>query len=181
MYHNGRMDMRERILAVTRRLTLDRGVVPSLNSVADEAGVSKGGLIHHFPTRAALVDGLARQALDEIDAAMIAAAASGTAASAWRRLSVPAGDDLELFRAMAISHRALEQPGEATVQAAAEAIRRWEALIADEVGDIVLARVIRLVGDGLAMNAIVGTDSPDPAGDLRSIEAALLANRRAPA
>ena len=127
--------MQARILDEARRLTLERGVVPSLNAVAEAAGVSKGGLIHHFPTRAALVDGLARQALDEIDRAMVAAAEVGGAASAWLRLSVPSGDGLELFRAMAVAHRALEAPGADTVLAAAEATARWEALIAKEVGD----------------------------------------------
>lgn len=70
-------DMRARILSETRRLTIDAGAIPSLNAVADAAGVSKGGLIHHFPTRDSLVEGLAREALAEIDDAMTEAAARG--------------------------------------------------------------------------------------------------------
>ncbi|MUN05755.1 TetR family transcriptional regulator [Agromyces luteolus] len=167
------MEMRERILEVTRNLTIERGVVPSLNAVADAAGVSKGGLIHHFPTRAALVDGLARQALEQVDRAMSAAAGEGRAASAWLRLSVPEGDDLDLFRAMAVAHRAMESPGDETIAAATEAAERWERLIADEVGDPVRARIIRLVGDGLAFNAFAGTDAA-PAGDLDRLERSLL-------
>ncbi len=172
------MAMRETILAHTRRLTLEHGVVPSLNAVADAAGVSKGGLIHHFPTRAALVDGLAAQALSQIDVAMAAAAHAGTAAPAWLRLSVPAGDDLDLFRAMAIAHRTLGEPGAGIVAAATEAIVRWERLIAEEVGDPVLGRIIRLVGDGLAMNALVGTAGPDSTGELAELEARLLPGSR---
>ncbi|MFC0682324.1 TetR/AcrR family transcriptional regulator [Lysobacter korlensis] len=172
------MDMRERILAETRRLTLHHGVVPSLNTVADAAGVSKGGLIHHFPTRAALVDGLAQQALADVDLAMTAAARAGTAASAWLRLSVPVGEDLEVFRAMAIAHHALGEPGTVTVQAATEAIRRWERLIAEEIGDRVLARIIRLVGDGLAMNALVGTADRDSGQELDELVERLVAQRR---
>jgi AcrR family transcriptional regulator len=173
------MDMRARILAETRRLTLERGVVPSLNVVAEAAGVSKGGLIHHFPSRAALVDGLAGQALDEVDAAMREAAAEGNAASAWLRLSVPSGDDLELFRAIAIAHRALEAPGAATVAAADEATATWERMIADEVGDAVRARVIRLVGDGLAMNALAGVGAPLGDDELTELEQHLIGRRRA--
>jgi AcrR family transcriptional regulator len=173
------MDMRTRILSETRRLTLERGVVPSLNVVAEAAGVSKGGLIHHFPSRAALVDGLAGQALDEVDAAMREAAATGNAASAWLRLSVPTGDDLELFRAIAIAHRALEAPGAATVAAADEATARWERMIADEVGDAVRARVIRLVGDGLAMNALAGVGAPLGDDELAELERHLIGESRA--
>lgn len=172
------MDMRTRILAEARRLTLERGVVPSLNVVAEAAGVSKGGLIHHFPSRAALVDGLAGQALDEVDAAMREAAATGSAASAWLRLSVPSGDDLELFRAIAIAHRALEAPGAATVAAADEATAAWERMIADEVGDAVRARVIRLVGDGLAMNALAGIGAPLGDDELNELEQHLVGGRR---
>jgi AcrR family transcriptional regulator len=174
------MQMRDAILAEARRLTLERGVVPSLNAVAEAAGVSKGGLMHHFPTRAALVDGLAGQALDEVDRAMSAAAESGSAASAWLRLSVPAGEELELFRAMAVAHRALEAPGAATIAAATEATARWERMIADEVGDPVRARIIRLVGDGLAMNALAGVGAPGGFDDsLSELERALLTKPRA--
>lgn len=172
------MDMRELLLAKTRELTLARGTIPSLNDVAAAAGVSKGGLIHHFPTRAALVDGLARDALEQIDRAMVEAAASGDAAAAWLRLSVPAGDDLELFRAMAVAHRALEAPGATTIAAAGEATSRWERLIADEVGDPVLARVIRLVGDGLAMNAIAGLADAEGADHLGELERHLIPSHR---
>ena len=44
--------------------------------------------------------------------------------------------------------------------AAAEAAGRWEALIADEVGDALTARVIRLLGDGIASTPSLGSLSP---------------------
>lgn len=160
---------RDRILDVTRRLTLEHGTIPSLNAVAEASGVSKGGLMHHFPSRAALVDGLARRALDEIDLAMREAAAEGRAAAAWLGLSVPRGDDLDLFRAMAVAHRALEGPESGVLADAAAAIARWERLIADEVGDPVRARIIRLVGDGLAGNALAGLDDPVVDVDLATL------------
>ena len=94
-------------------------------------------------------------------------------------LSVPTGDDLELFRAMAIAHRALESPGEATVAAADRATAEWERMIADEVGDAVRARVIRLVGDGLAMNAIAGIGTAPSSDELRELEQHLIGERRA--
>ncbi|MBM3715418.1 MAG: helix-turn-helix transcriptional regulator, partial [Actinobacteria bacterium] len=80
--------MRDAILATARELILISGVVPSLNAVADAAGVSKGGLMHHFPSRAALIAGLAREAIAEMDREMVAAAADGSAARTWLRLSL---------------------------------------------------------------------------------------------
>ena len=116
------MDRRSRILNAARNLTLERGVVPSLNSTASAAGVSKGGLIHHFPSRAAPVQGLAIGALEELDAAMLAASVQGRAAEVWLRLSVPTGDDAALFRALAVAHRAVESPGDDVAAAAQEAV-----------------------------------------------------------
>ncbi len=168
------MDRRSLILDAARRLTLERGVVPSLNDVAATAGVSKGGLVHHFPSRAALVQGLAVAALEEVDAAMVTAAAEGRAAEAWVRLSVPTGDDVPLFRAMAIAHRAVEAPGDDVATAAQEAIARWEGMIQHETGDTVRARVIRLVGDGLAANVIAGIEPAPTAEHLDALLAVLL-------
>lgn len=152
------MDRKAAVLAAARQLTLEHGVVPSLNSVAALAGVSKGGLVHHFPSRRALVAGLAEAALHEVDAAMEAASAEGRAAETWLRISVPMGEDVALFRALAIAHRAVEEPGDTVADAARLAAERWEAMIAMEVGDPMRASVIRLVGDGLAANVIAGIE-----------------------
>lgn len=150
------MDMRDRILAETRRLALETGTVPSLNAVAAAAEVSKGGLIHHFPSRAALVHGLSLQAMTEVDDALAGAAGSGRVAETWLRLSMPGSIDADLFRALATAYRTVPTDEFDTIATAAAAADRWEAAIRDEVGDASLARVIRLVGDGLAMNAVAG-------------------------
>lgn len=157
------MDLRCRILSEARRLTIAHGVIPSLNAVAAAAEVSKGGLVHHFPTRAALVEALAGAAIEEVEDAMRAAAASGNAAETWIRISVPAGDDVRLFRALAIAHRAVESPGDVVAAAAEEAVHRWEAMIVQELGDAGRGRIVRLVGDGLAANVIAGIEAaPTP-------------------
>ncbi|MFE1644797.1 TetR/AcrR family transcriptional regulator [Microbacterium sp. P01] len=153
--------MRSHILETARRLTLEHGLVPSLNAVAEAANVSKGGLMHHFPTRSSLVVGLARQALDEVDVAMSAAAARGTAARTWLQLSLPEGDERALMRAMASSFQPTDDDFTLLLTDSASAIARWESLIAAEVGDATQAHVIRLIGDALVGNALVGLDSPN--------------------
>lgn len=167
------MDMRERILAEARRLALESGSIPSLNVLAAAAGVSKGGLTHHFPTRAALLEGLAAQAIEEVDAAMTLAAARGAAAETWLRIAIPADGDLELFRAMALAHHAAEPSARSVIDAADAAMRRWERLIVEEVGDPVRARIIRLVGDGLMANAVAGLDTDEGTVSLEQMIAAL--------
>ena len=152
--------MRLRLLDEARRFTITEGSVPSLNALAAAAGVSKGGLVHHFPTRAALVDGLARAAIAEVDHVMLAAAAAGTASVTWLQLASPKPAEADLFRALAAAYQSIEDDGTGTLTAAAEAAGRWEALIADEVGDALTARVIRLLGDGITFNTLVGVPVP---------------------
>lgn len=168
------MDRRALILAAARELALERGVIPSLNETAAAAGVSKGGLVHHFPTRAALVHGLAMAALEEVDAAMTSSASHGRAAETWLRMSVPAGKDVAVFRALAIAHRAVEVPGDGVAAASRDAIARWEGLIREEVGDADQARVIRLVGDGLFANVIAGIEAASTEEELGALFGFLL-------
>lgn len=65
----------------TRRALLDaagtalrlRGISASLDDIARQAGVSKGGLLYHFPTKDALVRTLAQDILDTYRAEVLAA------------------------------------------------------------------------------------------------------------
>lgn len=159
------MTSREDILASMRTLTLATGVLPSMDSIARDTGLSKGGLIHHFPTRAALIDGLIGQAIAELDAAMSSAAAAGHAAQTWLRLSVPTGEERELYRAMAVTLKAVgaTKAGPAHTAASAAisaAMSRWDALLTAELGDATTALMVRLIGDGLFLNALLDTMIP---------------------
>lgn len=167
--------MRDVILDAARRLLLRDGVMPSLNAVAETAGVSKGGLIHHFPSRAALLAGLAHAAIDEVDATMSAAAEGGSAAETWLRLSLPGVEERQLLQGLASAFRPSDPAMQGMLQEARAAMGRWEALIAAEVGDPVRARVIRLVGDALVANAVIGLD--DRTDLLGGLTAFLLADR----
>src|SRR5918995_7239284 len=94
------MSLRDRVLDALQRLVLAGDPTPTLDAVAAAAGVSKGGLLHHFPDRQALAHGLVHRALAETDATMATAAERGTAAATWLRLS--AADDSEQAAAPAL-------------------------------------------------------------------------------
>ena len=59
-------DKIERILAAARKILADGGYMTrfSLSAVAAEAGVSKGGLLHHFPNKEALLRSLSENLID---------------------------------------------------------------------------------------------------------------------
>lgn len=54
---------RERLLHAATHIILTKGAPQlTLDRVAEEAGVSKGGLLHHFPTKESLIIGLMKYA-----------------------------------------------------------------------------------------------------------------------
>jgi len=152
--------VRDRVLAAVQELVLAGDSAPTLDAVAARAGVSKGGLLHHFRDRRALVHDLARQAVNQTDATMTAAAARGAAAETWLRISAAAGPEQEATRALLSLLRVsaggrIDLPPEV-----AQASRRWQRLIEAEVEDPVRADVVRLTGDGLFVEALTG-DPPE--------------------
>src|SRR5918994_6637876 len=62
------MSLRDRVLDALQRLVLAGDPAPTPDAVAAAAGVSKGGLLHHFPDRRALAHGLVHRALAETSA-----------------------------------------------------------------------------------------------------------------
>jgi AcrR family transcriptional regulator len=71
----------DRLLDAAERLVVARGASHlTLDAVAQEAGVSKGGLLYHFPSKAALLEGMVRRHISDLEQRAdrhAAAAASG--------------------------------------------------------------------------------------------------------
>ncbi|PWD49557.1 TetR family transcriptional regulator [Serinibacter arcticus] len=61
---------RARLLEAASSAISEHGVNVSLDLIARSAGVSKGGLLHHFPTREELLVAVMRHLLAEFDAAV---------------------------------------------------------------------------------------------------------------
>lgn len=61
--------VRQQLLDVAARLAASDGMAAvTLDAVASASSVSKGGLLHHFPTKNALLDALFESLLDKFDA-----------------------------------------------------------------------------------------------------------------
>lgn len=68
---NGKVTARQKILSAAGEVTRDVGPAHlSLDAVAHRAGVSKGGLLYHFPSKAKLLEALVEQHLCEFDIAL---------------------------------------------------------------------------------------------------------------
>jgi AcrR family transcriptional regulator len=61
--------IRQQLLSVASRLASERGIgAVTLDAVAAASAVSKGGLLHHFPTKASLLEAMLDSLLDRLDA-----------------------------------------------------------------------------------------------------------------
>ncbi|MCX8997472.1 TetR/AcrR family transcriptional regulator [Rhizobiaceae bacterium BDR2-2] len=61
--------VRRALLDAAEKLAVDQGVAGvTIQAVADAAGVTKGGLFHHFPSKQALVEGMFADLLESLDA-----------------------------------------------------------------------------------------------------------------
>ncbi|WAB84638.1 helix-turn-helix domain containing protein [Microcella daejeonensis] len=156
-------DSRARILDHACRLAVDRGAIPSLNELARESGLSKGGLIHHFPHRDALLEAIAARGIESVDAALERARNDGDLVRTWLTLSFPDDDEIALFRALASVFFAGRGRTDGVQRLIGEANARWELLLEAELGSARAASIARLLGDGLLLGAISGSLSTSEA------------------
>ena len=140
------------VLDAMQDLILEHGQPPSIQAIAQRLGRTKQAVLHYFPDRAALEAALAQRAITRVDEAMTAAAARGDAAATYLRLALPTTED----RAVALLVLASLRTKESLPDGVDAATERWEGLIAAELGSPVAAQAVRLVGDGLFVQALVG-------------------------
>jgi len=136
--------------ALERLLVASGERAATLEAVAREAGVSKGGLIYHFPSREAMVEGLLdrMRARAADDLALMSAAPEGVVAY-FLRTSQNA--DTPFDRSLVAATR-LRSHASAR-EALGEVQRQWYDAILTAVGDQTVAQMVMLMGDGLYYNA----------------------------
>jgi AcrR family transcriptional regulator len=159
--------------ATTRRRLLDAAAAVvgrdgpralTLEAVAAEAGVSKGGLLYHFATKETLVEALVVDWLDRADAEIEAGAADGgfarsyaRAAGAGPRSAADRATDVALVVAVASA-----PDGLGTVRSRYAA---WQQRLVADAPDPVDATIVRLAADGLWLADLL--DLAPPTGRLR--------------
>ena len=154
------MDRSTEILDAVQELTLEHGKLPSILDVAKAVGLTKQGVLHYFPSRSALDEAVILRALTRVDAAMEEASRDGSPVATYLQLSSPSGGD---WVAVAVLVAGLHRGTGVDLPAAVgQANARWQAMIAEEVGDPVRAEVVRLVGDALFGEALLTGSPPAP-------------------
>ncbi|MET3708450.1 AcrR family transcriptional regulator [Arthrobacter sp. UYEF6] len=144
---------RDAVLDAFEELLIDVGErAATLDAVAKRAGVSKGGLLYHFPNREALIAAVLER-MDRLaveDLTLMAAAAEGAAAyfirsSLW--------SDSPMDRSFVAVTRLAEVAHEEARRRFAAIQQQWLDLIASDVGPA-MAKAVLYMGDGLYFNAM---------------------------
>lgn len=148
-------DTRRALLDAAATVIRTRGQAASLDDIARQAGVSKGGLLYHFSTKDELVHALASRLLDgfraEVDAAVDPAdTAPGRLTRGYIRASLrTADDDAAAREGMALVAQLMTLPEVARL--AREDAGRWDAeLAADGLPEHVLELVVAAADGGFA-------------------------------
>lgn len=143
---------RTAILTVASKLVREKGAYKlTLDAVAHEAGVSKGGLLYHFPTKEALIQAILDDFLNRFD--------SDTEDEAIRNTNLNnRWAQAYLIKTFEISKEDLEMSGGVLAAAASnpellEPMRQryvlWQNRMSAECKDPVEATIARLAADGL--------------------------------
>jgi AcrR family transcriptional regulator len=150
-------DTRRRLLdAATAVVRRDGARALTLDAVAAEAGVSKGGLLYHFKSKRDLLDAMLEGWLEEF-ATEIDAGAGSFAAGYVRASDMSSWAAAERATEFALLAAMVEEPG--ALERVRERYAEWQARIA-EGDDPARATLARLAADGLWLADLLGLAPP---------------------
>ncbi|MDQ3791692.1 MAG: TetR/AcrR family transcriptional regulator [Actinomycetota bacterium] len=183
MVERGAISTREEILLAADRVVVDGGVSGlTLEAVAREAGVSKGGLLYHFPSKEALILGMIGRLVEGFTQALgrELAREKGSASGRWLRAYARASFAEDRWH-LQVSGGLLAAVAEAPalldpVRRGFEEAQRW----AERDGiDPAVATLVRLAADGMYFAELLGFAPPEGGLRTRSLEALLELTRGA--
>jgi len=139
----------------------------TLDAVAAQAGVSKGGLLYHFDSKEALLQGLIRHYLEEVEVDLRARAAANpehSPSQTWLQASIDSSFavsaeenavNLSLLAAAAVNPEILHP--------LRDRWREWHLAYEYSSQDPALAVIVSLAIDGLWLREMLGFTVLDPA------------------
>lgn len=160
---------RAKVLRAFAEILLSDGEsAATMDAVAARAGVTKGGLLYHFGSRDALVDGLLERLdeLGEADVAAMRSAPEGPVDYYLRTSDVTTSAEFnELFIA---ASRLTRDAGVRARERLRGLEADWLRVLTSAIGDPARARLVLLLGNGLYLQGMLTDDvtagAPDPTG-----------------
>lgn len=163
------MSAREEVLDAFESILIEEGErTATLDAVAARAAVSKGGLLYHFGSKSALIDGLIDRLRTraETDVKAMREAPEGPAA---RYIATSVVEDSAFDRTI-LATVCLAQGSDPRARQAIQDLRQqWLAAIDEEIGDPTVSAAILLMGDGLYYHASLAVDGEAAAEAVRGL------------
>lgn len=154
---------RDRILNALQRVLFDEGGTGvTLEKVAAEAEVSKGGLLYHFKSKTDLYDGLARRYRHLEERRIDQARRTGVVEAFLRASEIESPESAAGLWTLITALRGREEMSETAREDVLFIFNGWAEAIHDQLDDPVTAEIVRLVGDGLFLSAVSGAPVPAP-------------------
>lgn len=163
---------RATVLAAAQKVLVERSSAAfTLDAVALEAGVSKGGLMYHFPSKEALLEALVAQAVSGVDEVLAVAAADGTPGAFTRAyldstVPVTAGAEpavpAETGHALAAALAAAAAIDPRVAEPLRAAYGRWQDRLENDGIDPAAATAVRLAVDGWWLSTLIGLPALAP-------------------
>lgn len=158
-----------KVLDAAERVLIERGASAfTLDAVAAQAQVSKGGLMYHFPSKEALLTALVARAVAAVDDALAAAAASTTPGAFTRAYldvtipTAPPGPDPPSHDALVAALAAAATLDPSLMNPLREAYHRWQDRLERDGLDVAAATTVRLAVDGWWLSALLALPPLDP-------------------
>ncbi|MGN9840653.1 TetR/AcrR family transcriptional regulator [Nonomuraea sp. H19] len=161
-----RPSSKDRLLDAAAEVLLSEGAESlTLEAVARRAGVSKGGLFYHFPTKQALVAAMVERLTTAFDLALAQAGdRPGDYLRAYVEATIPERHTTATVPAdrvtVALLAGVLVDP--AGLEPLRERYAAWQARLADDGVDPAAATAVRLAVDGWWVARLLGLGAPGP-------------------
>ncbi len=162
--------VQSRILAAAEQVVARDGVASlTLDAVAREAGVSKGGLLYHFRSKSALINAIVEDHATDFENRQSAMVKNtplepGAFTRSYLQTRVEPCDPSELPIHMALLAAVGTDPQLADPWR--QRIVGWQARLENDGIDPVTATIVRLAIDGMCLSTLLGL--PVPQGELRA-------------
>jgi AcrR family transcriptional regulator len=155
-------DTRDTLLKAASHVVVERGINQlTLEAVAQAAGISKGGLLYHFPSKEALIQGMVTSYLAGFEA-RLESKLEGEGESAWLKAyilaSVDAPDEENAVGAALMAAVGINPD---LLNPIRERYAVWQARV-EAYSDPITATLIRLALDGLWLSDLMGFAPPSP-------------------
>jgi AcrR family transcriptional regulator len=159
---------RDRLLDAFETLLVSAGSrSTTLDAVAAEAHVSKGGLLYHFHSKDELVDGMLTRLREQgrADVEKMRTAKKGPV-DFYLTTSINTGSDFD--RALIAAARIAQNDSRAS-EALGDLREGWFAVLLEHLEDEAMARTIQLIGDGLYFDDTTGLNEKNALKHVRDV------------